>query len=528
MAVREYIGARYVPIFDGDYDAGKVYEPLTIVTYNNSSYTSKTTVPAGTLPTNTTYWALTGNLNGAIVDLTDRVENVEERYPRRKYFRPEDYGAVVDDENVDCAGAIADALNAANDEGGIVLLSDGVYHCYNAIVITQRYMCVDIIGVGKGIHTQGKGSIILGHGNWYTLSFTGGMWKVNFTELSISNDNVAGGCLYLGEDTNYDARSYVISFEKCVFNFIYRGTWIFNPAYVMFNNCEWRGHTETHVKHMRGIIIGGNVITDRNTAEYVTISNSRVMLHNYTTDLNDPQDAVALYINRGSHFTLYHTDLTACDNALFVETDYNVSFIDMYSCDMSDVVEAIKINIKDKSFQASSFRSLYVTGVHTHESDNRILKITKTSGGAAASCYIYMPDVWCRGGMTGVMFEAENGCLFPGQFEIKLANSYAGDISRYSLGNVYSSRDFGTSGTAATDYETSTADLDDVKISGFQKRLYKAACTHSPGFDALILVCASHGTLTQIAIPIASSNTLAFRIFNSNIWGAWQMMAKQT
>lgn len=77
MANNVYIGSRYVPIFDGTWSNSKSYEPLTIVEYGNSSYTSKRQVPAGTLPTNTTYWALTGNYNGQISSLNNRVTSLE-------------------------------------------------------------------------------------------------------------------------------------------------------------------------------------------------------------------------------------------------------------------------------------------------------------------------------------------------------------------------------------------------------------------------------------------------------------------
>lgn len=72
-----YIGSRYVPIFDGDWNNTKVYEPLTIVNYNGGSYTSKQNVPAGTLPTNTTYWALTGNYNGQISNLQQQITTID-------------------------------------------------------------------------------------------------------------------------------------------------------------------------------------------------------------------------------------------------------------------------------------------------------------------------------------------------------------------------------------------------------------------------------------------------------------------
>lgn len=69
---RQYIGARYVPIFgrkDEDtieWDNTKPYEPLTIVLYEGNSYTSRTYVPADVPITDTHYWALTGNYNAQV------------------------------------------------------------------------------------------------------------------------------------------------------------------------------------------------------------------------------------------------------------------------------------------------------------------------------------------------------------------------------------------------------------------------------------------------------------------------------
>lgn len=78
MANNVYIGARYVPIFDGDWNSAKVYEPLTIVNYVNASYTSKRQVPAGIVPTNPEYWAMTGNYNAQISEFIERVEDLED------------------------------------------------------------------------------------------------------------------------------------------------------------------------------------------------------------------------------------------------------------------------------------------------------------------------------------------------------------------------------------------------------------------------------------------------------------------
>lgn len=62
-----YVGMRYVPLFDGDWNSEKDYEPLTVVNLEGNSYTSKTFVPAGVNPVgNPDYWAETGNYNAQI------------------------------------------------------------------------------------------------------------------------------------------------------------------------------------------------------------------------------------------------------------------------------------------------------------------------------------------------------------------------------------------------------------------------------------------------------------------------------
>lgn len=83
MAVRQYVGARYVPKFkepDIKWESGISYEGMTIVTYNNDSYTSKKTVPAniGTPPSNPEYWALTGNFNGQLNETVSQAINAKE------------------------------------------------------------------------------------------------------------------------------------------------------------------------------------------------------------------------------------------------------------------------------------------------------------------------------------------------------------------------------------------------------------------------------------------------------------------
>lgn len=85
MATRQYIGARYViKVYENSLDPNSAewenvaFEPLTMVTYQNSSYISKKQVPAnvGNPVTATTYWVCTGYYNGQISALQTDVANI--------------------------------------------------------------------------------------------------------------------------------------------------------------------------------------------------------------------------------------------------------------------------------------------------------------------------------------------------------------------------------------------------------------------------------------------------------------------
>lgn len=66
--VREYVGARYVPVFANppEWDDTRGYEPLTIVMHEGNSFTSTQFVPVGVNINNVEYWAETGNWNAQI------------------------------------------------------------------------------------------------------------------------------------------------------------------------------------------------------------------------------------------------------------------------------------------------------------------------------------------------------------------------------------------------------------------------------------------------------------------------------
>ena len=79
MAVTQYIGARYVPLFADpiEWSDQKEYEPLTIVLYKGNSYTSRQFVPRGIDISNTEFWANTGNYNAQIEQYRKEVGQVK-------------------------------------------------------------------------------------------------------------------------------------------------------------------------------------------------------------------------------------------------------------------------------------------------------------------------------------------------------------------------------------------------------------------------------------------------------------------
>lgn len=101
-----YIGARYVPIFNGTWNNSKKYEPLVIVEYQGNSYTSKTYVPIGIDINNTEYWALTGNYNAQVEAYRQEVEQLKQQV--------NDFGGEIDTIETELTETTATATGAYN------------------------------------------------------------------------------------------------------------------------------------------------------------------------------------------------------------------------------------------------------------------------------------------------------------------------------------------------------------------------------------------------------------------------------
>ena len=119
MAVTQYIGARYVPKFyvnsDGteEWRTGVEYEPLTIVTYNGNSYTSKKPVPSniGNPSDNPSYWASTGNYNQQVEAYRQEVNT---------------YKSAVDDYKED-----QDRMFNRNTDKRVIIISDSYGNAFD-------------------------------------------------------------------------------------------------------------------------------------------------------------------------------------------------------------------------------------------------------------------------------------------------------------------------------------------------------------------------------------------------------------
>ena len=185
--VKQYVGARYVPKFASpvDWAPSTSYEALTIVTFNNASYTSKVPVPptVGNPANNPQYWALTGNYNAQVeqyrqeaanaaedaakasqaaakvgIDLTTEIQNrtaadkkeaqdrtnalnalKEDLNSSKYYVTPEDFGGVGDGTTNDY-----NALQSAINSGKTVKLTDGKTYLTGTALTLRDY--VDITG----------------------------------------------------------------------------------------------------------------------------------------------------------------------------------------------------------------------------------------------------------------------------------------------------------------------------------------------------------------------------------------------
>ena len=228
MAVRQYIGARYVPKFfdwDGspEWRSGVQYEPLTIVTRYGNSYTSKIPVPSniGAPENNPTYWVATGIYNEQINTIKQLAENTADELDdfmsdgaigtnnlangsitsdkldptlskevKNGYITPEMYGAVGDGVTDDTT-AVQECLNHI---GTYTVAMFGKYLISSPVIIHGHELKI----IGNGI--------IIYNGEDYAIKMHG-VFTSTFELCMISAPN-GSGILFYCENAN-DWNQYV-------------------------------------------------------------------------------------------------------------------------------------------------------------------------------------------------------------------------------------------------------------------------------------------------------------------------------
>ena len=108
MTTKQYIGARYVPLIIGEWDNSISYEPLSIVTYEGDSYTSKQSVPIGVSISNEDYWVCTGNYNAQVEYYRQQAVAIENKIPASDFDSENTVKKYIDDSITEVNGTISD------------------------------------------------------------------------------------------------------------------------------------------------------------------------------------------------------------------------------------------------------------------------------------------------------------------------------------------------------------------------------------------------------------------------------------
>ena len=135
--VRQYVGARYVPVFANplEWSDTREYEPLTIVTYQGNSYTSMQYVPTSISIADTAYWALTGNFNAQMEAYRAEVRAFDDRI---------NANATAINANAAAINANAAAINA----NATAIAQENTYRTTNVMLAFGDSYGVDTISQG--------------------------------------------------------------------------------------------------------------------------------------------------------------------------------------------------------------------------------------------------------------------------------------------------------------------------------------------------------------------------------------------
>ena len=140
MAVTEYIGSRYVPVFadPSEWNSTRTYEPLTIVQHDGNSFTSKQFVPIGTEITNEIFWVETGNYNAQLESYRKKAQNAA------KGFSTVNEMLASSTLSLNDVCVTSGFYNANDGGGGVYLITNENANGYNVLKV-NNYLSASLI-----------------------------------------------------------------------------------------------------------------------------------------------------------------------------------------------------------------------------------------------------------------------------------------------------------------------------------------------------------------------------------------------
>ena len=128
MATTQYVGSRYVPLLADpvEWSSTKEYEPLTIVTHEGNSYTSRQFVPVGVSIDNTDFWAPTGNYNAQVEQYRRDVHNLGLIIPASEFTQDATVKKYIDGKAMTLPNVEA-MTNSSDIQDGAYVVTQGFY-----------------------------------------------------------------------------------------------------------------------------------------------------------------------------------------------------------------------------------------------------------------------------------------------------------------------------------------------------------------------------------------------------------------
>lgn len=196
MAVREYVGARYVPLFADplQWSNTRTYEPLTIVVNQGNSYTSRQFVPTGIDISNEDFWALTGNYNAQVEQYRQEVLKFDGRIKANAQ-------AIVNLKN-DNAQAIVNLKGELLSQKHMVLIGDSYTNPavpLNNTPLWWEYVCKNLNVVAHNYAKGGAGYQV--SGNLFSTQVAKAVADASYDHKMVEYCVVYGGINDIGQIT---------------------------------------------------------------------------------------------------------------------------------------------------------------------------------------------------------------------------------------------------------------------------------------------------------------------------------------